>query len=206
MRYRKYLKLVQGVTIISFAALGFAACSSTGVVERSPDSINQENQNNDADEHRSYRLDGREPAGLSGSATWLNDVEEDFGRIADETSSRTVASSKGSEVLLKKSNWTLQFVPANNQFVVSIDRSSYRMVQTNIGDGDSFAFAAEGQSENPITLNVNRINEGRVVASLRCRAELSFWDKKSHSYTKDRVETEGKACENLMVRLKEYVP
>jgi hypothetical protein len=207
MGYRKYLKLVQGVTVTILFAAGFAACSSTGVVQRSPDSINEDNKSEEGN-GREYRLDGREPAGASnrGDVGWLNEVEDDFGRIADETSSRTVASSKGNETLLKKGSWALQYAPSNNQFIVAVDGASYRMVQTSIGDGESFAFTAEGQAENPVTLNVSKVNEVRAVASLRCRAEVSYWNKQTHAYNKDRVETQGKACENLIVRLKEYVP
>ena len=204
MEYRKYINLVQGVIV--FAALGFAACSSTGTVNRSPDSINQEQDQDEIDLRRQYQMDGREPASAKGDFTWLDEVEEDFGKIADETSSRTVASAGGKEVILKQNNWALQYAPSSNQFFVSVDGSAYRMVQTDIGDGDSFAFAAEGQAENPVTLNVSRIHEGRVIASLTCRAELSYWNKGERAYNKDRAVIQGKNCEHLIERLKEFVP
>ena len=81
------------------------------------------------------------------------------------------------------------------------------MMQTTINDGERFAFAAEGQAENPLTLAVTR-GEGRQVASDAsvCETEISYWNKKSKSYVTDRQSLTGKSCDRLISLLKDYVP
>jgi hypothetical protein len=80
------------------------------------------------------------------------------------------------------------------------------MLQTSIGNGEAYSFAAKGQAENPVTLSFVR-DTGRVVASgEQCEAELSYWNVKTHNYVKDTKKLHGEACERVVSRLKDYVP
>lgn len=155
------------------------------------------------------RYDGREPSSMKGDFGWLNQVEDDFGRIADETSSRAVASANNREVLMKEKDWSFSYLPKNNRFYVELQGQSYTMVQTRINDGDRFAFAAEGQAENPLTFAVAKA-EGREVASegpnASCDTDISYWDKSNKAYVAKRISVKGKACERMLTLLKDYVP
>jgi len=198
MGYRKYVSKIKSGAII-IMALGFVACASTG--DRSPDSVYESDE--EGESVREY--DGREPASLHGDFTWLNEVEDDFSRIAAETSNRAVASENQHEVLLQRKGWTFSYLPKTNHFYVKLQGSSFKMVQTRINDGERFAFAAEGQSENPVTFSVAKAT-GRRVASTVCDTEISYWNKKSKSYVTDKVQLNGKSCSNLITKLKDYVP
>lgn len=199
--YRTYASTIKtGVfTLLNLSlALGLAACASSG--DRAPSSVK------DTENPRTYN--GREPASLQGDFTWLNQVEDDFGRIADETSTRAVASSNKQETLLKEKDWSFSFLPKTNHFYIDLQGTAYRMVQTRINDGERFAFAAEGQAENPLTLSVSR-GEGRAVASgntANCDAEISYWSKKAKAYVTDRASIKGKSCDRMIDLLKDYVP
>jgi hypothetical protein len=197
MKYRKYKSLIKlGAT--SIIALGvITSCASTG--DRSPDSEMDR-------ETRREMIDGREPASMRGDFTWLNEVEDDFGRIADETSSRAVASQNKQEVLMKRKDWAFSYLPKTNHFYVNLQGVAYKMIQTNINDGERFAFAAEGQPENPLTFSVAK-GEGRKVASgTNCVTEISYWNKRSKSYVTDKIDVAGKECERVLSLLKDYVP
>lgn len=200
MGYRKYVSKIKSGAII-IMALGFAACASTG--DRSPDSVYESDE--EGESVREHEYDGREPASLHGDFTWLNEVEDDFSRIAAETSNRAVASESQHEVLLKRKGWSFSYLPKTNHFYVSLQGSSFKMVQTRINDGERFAFAAEGQSENPVTFSVAKAS-GREVASAVCDTEISYWNNKSKSYVTDKVQLNGKSCNNLISKLKDYVP
>ncbi|NUM89057.1 MAG: hypothetical protein HUU37_07630 [Bdellovibrionales bacterium] len=204
MAYRKYQKMITAGALV-LSALFITGCAGA---ERKPGSLEKdEDKKAEEAERRIYRYDGREPASArSGDITWLNEVEEDFGRIAAETSSRTVASNKNREVLVAHKRWTFQYAAGSNQFFVNMGGSTWRMVQTNVGDSDLFSFAAEGQADNPVTFSVGRVKEGRVPASVACEAELQFWNKGDRAYQKDRAEVRGDGCEKLLSRLKSYVP
>lgn len=196
MQYRKYKSLIK-LGAISIIALNLFSCASTG--ERSPDSVM------DSDTKREM-IDGREPASMRGDFTWLNEVEDDFGRIADETSSRAVASQNKQEVLMKQKDWAFSYLPKTNHFYVNLQGVAYKMIQTNINDGERFAFAAEGQPENPLTFSVAK-GEGRNVASsANCVTEISYWNKRSKSYVTDKKDITGKECERVLSLLKDYVP
>jgi hypothetical protein len=199
MKYRKYTsKILSGAIII--IALGLSACASTG--GRHPDSVTTEE---DSESIQQKEYDGREPASLHGDFTWLNDVEDDFSRIAAETSNRAVASESKHEVLVKRNGWNFSYLPKTNQFYVGVQGDSYKMVQTKINDGERFAFAAEGQAENPLVFSVVR-KQGRNVASSTCETEISYWSKNAKSYVTDNVKMQGKSCAQLLTRLKDYVP
>lgn len=199
MKYRTYITKIKNGAIV-IMALGLAACASTG--DRSPDSVTTD----DAYESvREKNYDGREPASLKGDFTWLNDVEDDFSRIAAETSNRAVASESKHEVLVKQKGWSFSYLPKTNHFYVGVQGDSYKMVQTKINDGERFAFAAEGQAENPLVFSVVKA-QGREVASATCETEISYWNKKSKAYVTDRIQVQGKSCAQLLTRLKDYVP
>lgn len=204
MEYRKYQKMITAGAFV-LSALIITGCAGA---ERKPVSVDNNGDTKAEEmEKRIYRYDGREPASSkSGDITWLNEVEEDFGRIASETSSRTVASNKNREVLVAHKQWSFQYASGSNQFFMNLGGNTYRMVQTNVGDSDLFSFAAEGQAENPMTFSVGRMKEGRVPASVSCEAELQFWNKSTRAYQKDRTEVRGSGCESLISRLKNYIP
>lgn len=198
MKYRKYISKIKSGAIIGLV-FAVTACAS---VDRNPSS---EDDVDTAKEEEQY--DGREPASLHGDFTWLNEVEDDFSRIAAETSNRAVASQSKPEVLMKKKDWHFGYVPKTNQFYVEVQGLSYKMIQTRINDGERYAFAAEGQSENPLTLSIIKA-PGREVASEGevCEAEISYWNKKTKSYVSDNEQLKGKACEHMLSLLKDYVP
>ena len=202
MKYRKYIATIKiGAVIIG--ALSLAACATTQ--GREPSSVDEQ----DSSDKKIQKLDGREPASLQGDFTWLNEVEDDFSRIAAETSNRAVASQNKQEVLVKHKEWSFSFLPKTNHFYVDVQGVSYKMIQTKINDGERFAFAAEGQSENPLTLSVAKSEESRKVASGSgsvCETEISYWNKKSKSYVTERKVLDGKSCDMLLSKLKDYVP
>jgi hypothetical protein len=200
MKYRKYISKIN-IAAALLIALGFSGCASQTTNQKS-DSKQEEGDS------RKNPFDGREPASMRGNFSWLNEVEDDFGRIAAETSSRAVASQNQHEVLLKNKDWSFSYLPKTNHFYVALQGTQYQMVQTKIDDGERFAFAAEGQAENPLTFSVVK-GEGRAVASgtsEKCEAEISFWSKKSKSYVTEHKAVEGKPCERMLSLLKDYVP
>lgn len=199
MKYRKYIKQIKSGAII-IMAFGLGACASMG--DRSPDSVSTDEDSGSVQEKE---YDGREPASLHGDFTWLNQVEDDFSRIAAETSNRAVASESKHEVLVKRKDWSFSYLPKTNHFYVGVQGDSYKMIQTKINDGERFAFAAEGQSENPLVFSVVR-SAGRGVASASCETEISYWNKRVKSYVTDRVKVLGNSCAQLLSRLKDYVP
>jgi len=204
MKYRKYYIQIK-IGAIFTLALGLSACASTNGsqnLNREPSSVKSDDQEID----RPSNFDGREPASMKGDFTWLNEVEEDFGRIAAETSKRAVASQNKQEVLVKLKEWNFSYLPKTNHFYVVLQGVQYQMVQTKIDDGERFAFATEGQAENPLTFAVTK-SEGRNVASgMSCDAEISYWSKSAKSYVTERKSVSGKPCERMLGLLKEYVP
>ena len=205
MKYRKYYIQIK-IGAFFTLALGLSACATTNNtqnIDREPSSVKSE-EGREAD--RSGQFDGREPASMKGDFTWLNEVEEDFGRIAAETSKRAVASQNKQEVLVKLKEWNFSYLPKTNHFYVVLQGTQYQMAQTKIDDGERFAFAAEGQAENPLTFAVTK-SEGRNVASGKsCDAEISYWSKSAKSYVTERKTVSGKPCERMLGLLKEYVP
>lgn len=198
MKYRKYLTSIKSGAII-IMALGLAACASTG--NREISSVTKDEETDSL-----KKFDGREPAAMRGNFTWLNEVEDDFGRMAAETSNRAVASENKHDVLLKQQDWAFSYLPKTNHFYVDVQGTSYKMVQTKINDGERFAFAAEGQAENPVTFSIVG-GEGRQVASAgSCESEISYWNKKAKSYVTERKTVTGKQCSHLLSLLKDYVP
>ena len=211
MKYRKYYKQVKTGSVI-LLALSLSACAYTprnNSGDRQPDSV-QDNEGGSSEKHApgraDLRADGREPSSMKGDVTWLNEVEADFGRIASETSSRAVASQNKHEVLMKQKEWTFSYLPKTNHFYVVLQGTSYQMVQTKIDDGERFAFAAEGQAENPLTFAVSK-GEGRNVASGEaCAVEISYWSNSVKSYVTDHKAVKGKNCSRMLSLLKDYVP
>lgn len=201
MKYRKYIEAIKLGAVI-FGAVSLGACASTNSRELNSVDVDEKQETIQG-------IDGREPASMKGDFSWLNEVEDDFSRIAAETSSRALASQNKREVLVKQKDWNFSFLPKTNHFYVEVEGVSYKMIQTKINDGERFAFAAEGQAENPLTLAVSRSHEGRVVASkekVPCDAEISFWNKKSKAYVTEKKQVVGKSCETLIAKLKDYVP
>ncbi|HEY8279555.1 MAG TPA: hypothetical protein VIH99_08030 [Bdellovibrionota bacterium] len=206
MKYRMYCSQIKiGATFL--LALSLSACAYTQPSsDRSPDSVQEDEGGTITNHVPPSKFDGREPASMKGDFTWLNEVEDEFGRVAAETSSRAVASQNKHEVLLKQKDWSFSYLPKTNHFYVSLQGTQYQMVQTKIDDGERFAFAAEGQAENPLTFAVTRA-EGRNVASGEsCDAEISYWSKNSKAYVTEKKALAGKSCVRMMGLLKDYVP
>lgn len=191
MKYRKYAMKSRIIAVITGILL--AGCAATQPVENRGPAAADDAAN-------------REPASMTGNYEWLNEVQDDFSRIADETSSRSLASGKPS-VLIKHGRWTFNYLPANNQFSLKLDGASYGLIQTNLDDENMFSFSAEGQTETPITLTI-ALNDGRNVASAvsACEVELSFWDKKIKRYSKDVANISGSHCDKMLAQLRSYVP
>lgn len=199
MTYRKYISKVSIGASIAILALALMSCATTPRGSASEDS-----ETTDAKKEKEY--DGREPASMKGEFTWLDEVGDNFGKIAAETSNRAVASESKHRVLLKEKNWVFSYLPKTNHFYVDIQGVSYQMAQTTLNDGERFAFAAEGQAENPVTFSVHK-GEGRGTASgTSCSTEISYWNKKSKSYVTNSKNVNGKSCERLISVLKDYVP
>ena len=209
MKYRMYCKSVK-IGAIFVVALGLSACAYTPNKEtgtdRAPDSVQTDEDSGSSHKVPGGHFDGREPAAMKGDVTWLNDVEDEFGRVAAETSSRAVASQNKHEVLMKQKEWAFSYLPKTNHFYVDLQGTQYQMVQTKIDDGERFAFAAEGQAENPLTFAVTK-GEGRSVASGdACTTEISYWSKSAKSYVTERKALAGKTCARMLGLLKDYVP
>ena len=208
MKYRMYSRQIKN-GIFLLLAIGLSACANTPYKdangnERQPSSVQTEEDGNAKE--RPNRFDGREPSSMKGDFTWLNEVESEFGRVAAETSSRAVASQNKHEILVKEKDWVFSYLPKTNHFYLEVQGTQYQMVQTKIEGSEHFSFAAQGQSENPVTLAVNR-GEGRSVASGdQCSAEISFWSKKAKSYKTERKAMKGKSCKRMLGLLKDYVP
>ena len=192
MMYRKYAMKNPIIAVITSALL--VGCASMPPTESGRDPASE------------AEAETREPASMVGNHEWLNEVQDDFSRIADETSSRSVASRRP-DVLVARNRWSFNYLPANNQFSLKLDGANYGMVQTSLDDQDMFSFAAEGQTETPITLTVAR-NDGREVAEVAsaCAVELSFWDTKNKLYQKDMANIRGERCAKVIEQLRSYVP
>lgn len=207
MKYRMYCNQIKNSALFLFA-LSLAACASTSQKPADKNATDEEGaKKHRKDDINANAYDGREPSSMKGEFTWLNEVEDDFGRIASETSTRAVASGSKHKVLVKENNWAFSYLPKNNQFYLNLQGTQYQMVQTQIDDGERFAFAAKGQAENPITFSVNK-GEGRGVASgsTSCTAEISYWNKSAKAYKTERKSVQGKDCTAMITLLKDYVP
>ncbi len=206
MKYRMYCQQIKTGSIF-LLALGLSACASTPQSggSRHPDSVQSDDDGN-KEKRVPSSIDGREPASMKGDFTWLNEVESDFGRIAAETSSRAVASQNKHEVLMKQKDWSFSYLPKTNNFYVNLQGTQYQMVQTKIDGGERFAFAAVGQSENPVTFSVTRAEGRKVASGETCTAEISYWSKTAKTYVTDRQVLQGKNCQRTMSVLKDYVP
>lgn len=208
MKYRMYCKQIEKRAALALA-LALQACAYTPSKEaanRQPDSVQTDEEDAGSRPDAPGRFDGREPAGMRGDFTWLNEVESEFGRVAAETSSRALAGQNKQEILMKQKDWAFGYLPRTNHFYVTLQGTQYQMVQTKIDDGGRFAFAAEGQSESPVTFAVTR-GEGRSVASGdACSAEISYWSKSAKSYVTERKSVAGRPCARMLGLLKDYVP
>lgn len=208
MKYRMYKISKQWIAVI--ASLLLVGCSTMGKSGATGDTYADAIVENDREPASVNDTSGREPAAMVGNQEWLNEVQDDFSRIADETSSRTVASRKP-DVLVERARWVFQYMPANNQFLLKLDGSNYGMIQTSLDDQNLFSFAAEGQTETPITLTVAR-NDGRqvaeaaTIANASCSVELSYWDAKNKKYQKDAADFRGQHCDKVINQLRSYVP
>lgn len=214
MKYRMYCQSIKhsvkrsithsikfGPAVI--AALSLSACATTASQPRPPTSVQADETEGG---QQAAAIDGREPSSMKGDFPWLNEVEDEFGRVAAETSSRAVASQNKPEVLMKQKEWSFSFQPKTNHFYVELQGTPYSMVQTKLDDGGRFAFAAEGQAENPLTFAVTK-GEGRSVASGDgCTTEISYWSKTAKSYVTERKTVWGKSCARMLELLKDYVP
>jgi hypothetical protein len=214
MKYRMYCNQIK-IGAMFLVALGLSSCAYTpskdGVNERQPSSVQTDEDNGNSIKPRGrfegrQAFDGREPSSMQGDFTWLNEVEDEFGRVSAETSSRVVAGQSKHEVLVKQKEWAFSYLPKTNHFYVDVSGTQYQMVQTRIDDGERFAFAAEGQAENPVTFAVTK-GEGRNVASGdACATEISYWSKTAKSYVTERKSVTGKSCARMLGLLKDYVP
>ncbi len=190
MKNRKFKLAILSIIV----SISVAACTSTGA--RKPSSV---------DGGMEHQI-GREPASMRGNFTWLDQVEDDFGRIASETSNRTVASEQEHQTYIKQKKWSFSYSEKTNSFFVKIGDQNYKMIQSSIGDGESYAFAAEGQTENPVTLSVIQKTGREVASGSTCQAELNYWNADSRVYMKEQARLQGKSCNKLVSRLKDYVP
>src|SRR5438477_651416 len=124
MKYRKYISQINiGATIM--IALSLAACATTS--EREPSSVDSDEQESNQKYAPKGHFDGREPAAMKGNVNWLNEVEDEFGRVAAETSHRAVASQNQHEVLLKHKDWSFSYLPKTNHFYVVLQGTQYQM-------------------------------------------------------------------------------
>jgi hypothetical protein len=215
MKYRMYCRSIKIGSVI-VAALSVSACATNAGMKNSNERQTAPLQADETDggQNTASGFDGREPSSMKGDFTWLNDVEDEFGRVAAETSSRAVASQNKQEVLMKQKEWAFSFLPKTNHFSVDLQGTQYQMVQTKIDDGERFAFAAENQTENPLTFAVTK-GEGRQVASggglegdhsYSCTTEISYWSKSAKAYLTERKSVSGKPCSRMLQLLKDYVP
>lgn len=196
MKYRKYISIKNGAILgIILLAVGCASMDEG----RSIDSTSNEDE-----EHMRY--DGREPASARGDFGWLNQVEDDFGRIASETSSRAIASQNKREVLATSKKWAFSYLPKSNNFYLELNGATYKMIQTKINEGERFAFAAEGQSENPVVIAFTKGSERNPASETACRGEISYWSISKRAYISEDQTLSRENCNQLWTALREYVP
>ena len=146
MKYRMYCNRIR-VGSLFFLALSLASCANTPYKdengnERQPSSVQTDKGDGDSSNHKARfdgrqteaqpQFDGREPSSMKGDFTWLNEVEDEFGRVAAETSSRAVASQNKHEVLMKQKEWSFSYLPKTNHFYVDVNGTQFQMVQTKI--------------------------------------------------------------------------
>lgn len=193
MKYRTYNLSIIGIIL----SLTLAACATTETGMREP-----------AAESERQGIDGNEPKEPKENPkfSWLDKVGDDFGKIAAETSNRTVASEAKRQTLIQKNGWAFYFSPKANQFYLSLQGREMQMVQTSLGDGDTYAFAAEGQGESPVTLSLLRETGRQIASGQKCNVELAYWNAQSRAYTKEATNVEGKSCAQLVKKLKDYIP
>lgn len=200
MKYRKYIP--NTIIIISAIVLSGLIAGCSTVEGREPASVQDQNETT-----RKSRIDGEEPHSMQGDIGWLNEVEERYQRISAEAANRGIASAGKAETLIKQKNWTFTYQPKTNNFFMALKGETFKMVQTQLNDGERYAFAAETTGDKPATITVSK-NGDRNIASNEsvCDAEISYWNKKSSSYTVDRSTIKGKTCSKLLAKLKDYVP
>ena len=154
----------------------------------------------------------REPYSMKGDFKWLNKVQEDFARVAAETSSRSVAARKKDKLLVeaKDRKWKFFFSPENNIFYLKMGPATYTMTQPSLSEDDYFAFVPNGEDANTMSLTIQKdnTNRGRKAASNldTCSVELSFWNEQSRKYDKNNVKVKGIACSIMVKTINNHVP
>ena len=198
-QYRKYdIK-------VAFAAIllvTISACSSIST-KKGESELDSDNFRSPAAANET----AREPASMKGNFAWLNEVQSDFDRIAAETSSRSVAGSARTRILVQRKQWSFRFKEQTNRFLLKLNDQFFNLVQLSMEDDESYSFVADGQQENPITLSIYR-KGGRRVANLGnvCVVELNFWDDMGKTYRKDTASIFGGRCSKVLSQLRSYVP
>lgn len=192
MKYRKYKMVLAGVMLL--VTMGLVGCAGGQV--RSPDSVEDQQYDGNEPQQRVRHLD----------TTWLNGVDETFGKVAARSSNRSLAS-QDKEILLKKKGWNFFYQKSSNQFFLSLDGQSYRMIQTDLGEAGNFQFAAEGVTDNPPTLTIHGLGGNRGLASAsQCNVDVGYFNKSQSTYAQKKVSMNSKSCAGLAKRLKDYVP
>ena len=205
MLYRKYESMIKNGAKLAVVglALSLSSCATYYNNDRKPSSV----EDGVSGTLKDPDTDGREPgSGPRAEASWLDDVSDEFNRVANENSNRTVASEGKNEILLKRKNWSFNYQPKANQFYVDINGELHKVSQNMVNDERRFSFSEEGESKNPLTFSVAK-NLGRGVASgLTCVTEISYWKPESSKYVTESVKLKGKNCDTLISKLKDYAP
>ncbi len=176
----------------------------------------------------------REPASMVGDFNWLNGVQDEFDRIAAESTYQSVANMSPT-ILVARERWSFLYHLDQNAFELHLDSRKFTMVQTKVENRGAYAFAAAGQEENPVTLSISQ-SEAQLDAqsstqprtpssfqpntqsgtkfedvyayteSVNCIFELSFWDEKKHQYRKGVANIRGGRCTEIINHLRSYGP
>lgn len=216
MKYRKYnnMKIKFFLIVVASLTVGCAtgnrdsrtefACEDCLVIKEDKEAkFGEETRNLASAEEDAV---DREPASMVGDFKWLNKVQDDFDRIAAESTHRSVANTNPS-ILLARKRWSFRYFPDRNNFGLKLDNRQFDLVQTKFENTGVYAFAAEGQVENPITLSVSQAEDTYAYSdSGNCVFELSFWDERKHRYDKDTASIRGERCAEVMNHLRSYVP
>ncbi len=150
------------------------------------------------------------PAALRGDFTWLNNVKDEFQKVASTGKSRTLASSGPSHVFFQTVGMSVGY--KNGNFYLIFNNKNHALRLINKESMDYYSFLGDEKSDHPLMLSIlpgknqSSFDEGRTLASTpsSCSIELQLWGTKK--YSKRDFALSAQNCQKILNQLVDHAP